>query len=68
MPLVHQCREPGCGTLTMGDRCLEHELAAADRRSARVRSAAGRLRGPALALGFAAVALVMGRASGRLIP
>jgi hypothetical protein len=68
MPLVHPCREPGCATLTMGDRCLEHECAAADRRTARVRSAVGRFRGPALALGVAAVAAVMGRASGRLIP
>jgi hypothetical protein len=52
----------------MGDRCLEHERAAADRRTARVRSAVGRFRGPALALSVAAVAAVMGRASGRLIP
>jgi hypothetical protein len=68
MPLVHPCREPGCGTLTMGDRCLEHERAAAGRRAARVRSAAGRFRVPALAVGFAVAAAVMGRASGRLIP
>lgn len=28
MPVVHQCARPGCGTLTMGEFCLEHELAA----------------------------------------
>ena len=25
MPMVHQCTRPGCRTLTMGERCLEHE-------------------------------------------
>lgn len=66
MPLVHACREPGCGTLTMGERCLEHERLAEARRSARLRAAAGRFRGPAFALAVAAVAALMGRASGRL--
>jgi hypothetical protein len=68
MPLVQPCREPDCPTLTMGDRCLEHERAAADRRSARVRAAAARFRGPALAVGVAVLASVLGRASGRLVP
>jgi hypothetical protein len=25
MPMVHPCARPGCRTLTMGERCLEHE-------------------------------------------
>jgi hypothetical protein len=25
MPMVKQCTEPGCETLTMGPLCLEHE-------------------------------------------
>jgi hypothetical protein len=50
----------------MGERCLEHEQTAEGRRSARIRAAAGRFRGPGLALAVAAVAALMGRASGRL--
>jgi len=68
MPLVHACREPGCGTLTMGERCLEHERFAERRGRTRLRAAAGRFRGPALALALAAAAALMGRASGRLLP
>ncbi|TMK73293.1 MAG: hypothetical protein E6G50_02055 [Actinobacteria bacterium] len=68
MPLVHACREPGCGTLTMGERCLEHELLDRGRGRTRLRTAAGRFRGPALALALAAAAALMGRASGRLLP
>lgn len=34
MPVVHPCSEPGCGTLTMGTLCLEHEQT----REARFRS------------------------------
>lgn len=26
MSMIKQCAEPGCGTLTMGPLCLEHEL------------------------------------------
>jgi hypothetical protein len=25
MPMIFQCSEPGCETLTMGPLCLEHE-------------------------------------------
>jgi hypothetical protein len=25
MPLVHECSEPGCETLTMGRLCIVHE-------------------------------------------
>jgi hypothetical protein len=25
MPMINQCSEPGCETLTMGPLCLEHE-------------------------------------------
>jgi hypothetical protein len=25
MPMVHPCIRPGCGTLTMGEYCLDHE-------------------------------------------
>ena len=68
MPLVHACSEPGCGILTMSDRCLEHERLARGRGRTRLRTAAGRFRGPALALALAAAAALMGRASGRLLP
>lgn len=27
MPLIRPCCEPDCTTLTMGERCLAHELA-----------------------------------------
>jgi hypothetical protein len=68
MPLVQACRVRGCGTLTMGELCLEHERVAAGRGRMRIRAAAGRFRGPALALALAAAAALMGRASGRLLP
>jgi hypothetical protein len=27
MPIIHQCTDPDCPILTMGDLCLEHEHA-----------------------------------------
>jgi len=66
MPLVHLCREHGCETLTMGDRCLEHELLAEAGRLARLRGVFDRSRAPAIALAFAVLAAFIGRASARL--
>lgn len=25
MPIIHACSLPGCSTLTIGDRCIDHE-------------------------------------------
>ena len=25
MPIIHVCSTPDCSTLTMGDRCIDHE-------------------------------------------
>lgn len=25
MPMIHTCAAPGCGTLTLGEYCIEHE-------------------------------------------
>jgi hypothetical protein len=35
MPIVHPCARPECGTLTMGELCLEHELGASTLRPGR---------------------------------
>src|ERR687887_505703 len=56
MPLVRPCSEPGCATLTMGGRCLEHELLAARRWRRRAVVLSKRLRAPAVAVGIAACA------------
>jgi hypothetical protein len=32
MPIVHECADPNCPTLTMGVYCLEHEDAEPARR------------------------------------
>ena len=29
MPIISECCEPGCVTLTIGDYCIEHERTAA---------------------------------------
>jgi hypothetical protein len=63
MPLVHPCLVPGCGTLTMGDRCLAHEQLAGERLGAHVASLWKRFRAPAITLGIAAAAVLAGRAS-----
>lgn len=63
MPLVHPCAEADCSTLTMGDRCLEHEQLARKRLAARVAGLSRRFRAPAIALGIAAAAALAGRAS-----
>jgi hypothetical protein len=63
MPLVHPCREPGCSTLTMGDRCLEHELARHTSLKARAGALTKHLKAPAIALAIAAAAALAGRAS-----
>jgi hypothetical protein len=63
MPLVHPCSEPGCSTLTMGDLCLEHDQLAQKRLARRVLALSKRFRAPAVALAFAAVAALVGRAS-----
>ena len=63
MPLVHECQESGCSTLTMGARCLQHEQLARKRARARMGAFAKRLRAPALALAIATAAALAGRAS-----
>jgi hypothetical protein len=63
MPLVHPCAQPGCGTLTMGDRCLEHELLARKRLTTRIAARSKRFKAPAIAVGIAAAAMLAGRAS-----
>jgi hypothetical protein len=63
MPLVHECQEPGCSTLTMGERCLQHEQLAGKRVTARIGVVARRFRDPAIALAIAAAAALVGRAS-----
>jgi len=62
MPLVHECQEPGCSTLTMGKRCLQHEQLARKRARARVGPVARRLRAPAIGLAIATAAALAGRA------
>jgi len=62
MPLVHECQEPGCSTLTMGKRCLQHEQFARGRARARVGAVARRLRAPAIGLAIATAAALAGRA------
>jgi len=66
MTLVHQCSERGCSTLTMGDLCLEHERVAQQRLVSRIGTVSARLRAPAIAVGLAAVSVLLGRASGRI--
>jgi hypothetical protein len=63
MPLVQPCSEPGCSTLTIGDRCLEHDQHAQERLARRMVALAKRFRAPAAALAVAAVAALVGRAS-----
>jgi len=63
MPLVEPCSEPGCSTLTMGDLCFEHEQRAQKRLTKRIVALSKRFRAPAVALGVAAVAALVGRAS-----
>jgi hypothetical protein len=66
MALVHTCCERGCSTLTMGERCFEHEREAEGRLFARIGTVFGRLRTPAIALALAAFAAYLGRASGQV--
>jgi hypothetical protein len=63
MALVHPCTEDGCGTLTMGDRCLEHEQLARKGFATRVGVLSRRFRAPAIGLAIAVAAAVVGRAS-----
>jgi hypothetical protein len=63
MPLVHECREPGCRTLTMGARCLQHELLARKRMTVRAGAVARRLKTPAIGLAIATAAALAGRAT-----
>jgi hypothetical protein len=62
MPIVHPCAEVGCATLTMGERCLEHEQLAAERLRPRIGKASRWFRAPAVAAGIAAAAALAGRA------
>ena len=62
MPLVHPCAEHGCTTLTMGERCLEHEQLAARRRRPHMSKVSRRFRAPFVAVGIAAAAAFAGRA------
>jgi hypothetical protein len=64
MPLVHPCAAPGCATLTMGELCVEHELAADVRLPARARQLAPRL----LTAGALAVAAAAGALVGTRLP
>jgi hypothetical protein len=63
MPLVRPCSEPGCATLTMGERCLEHEHLAARRWHSRAVAFSRRFKAPAVGLGIATAAVLAGRAS-----
>ena len=63
MPLVHPCAEHGCTTLTMGERCLEHEQLAARRLRPRIAKVSRRFRAQAVAAGIAATAALARRAS-----
>jgi hypothetical protein len=63
MPLVRPCAEAGCATLTMGDRCLEHEQLTAKRLRTRVGKVSRRFRAPAIAIALAVAAALAGRAS-----
>ena len=63
MPLVHQCKESGCSTLTMGARCLQHELLARKQVTARIGAFSKRFKAPAITLAIAAAAVLAGRAS-----
>ena len=29
MPMIHECLEPGCPVLTMGEYCVDHEVSRA---------------------------------------
>ena len=50
MPLVHECQDPACSTLTMGRYCLVHEhVEPQSRRSLAVAAAAAALAGFAAA-------------------
>jgi hypothetical protein len=63
MPIVHPCRKTGCSTLTMGERCLEHELARDTSRRARAGALTKRFKAPAIAIAIAAAAALAGRAT-----
>jgi hypothetical protein len=63
MPLVHECQEPGCSTLTMGARCLQHEQLARKRAIVRIGAFSKRFKAPAIGLAIAAAAAFAGRAS-----
>jgi hypothetical protein len=63
VPLVHQCKEPGCSTLTMGARCLQHEQLAHKQVTARIGAFSKRFKAPAIALAIATAAALAGRAS-----
>jgi hypothetical protein len=63
MPVVHECQEPGCSTLTMGGRCLQHEQLARKRITVRVGAVARRFKAPAIGLAIATAAALAGRAS-----
>jgi len=63
VPLVHECKEAGCSTITMGERCLQHEQLARQQVTARIGAFSRRFRAPAIALAIAAAAALAGRAS-----
>jgi hypothetical protein len=63
VPLVHECQERGCSTLTMGARCLQHELLARKHVTARVGAFSKRFKAPAITLAIATAAVFAGRAS-----
>jgi hypothetical protein len=63
MSLVHECRESGCSTLTMGKRCLQHELLARQHVTARIGAVSKRFKAPAITLAIAVAAAFAGRAS-----
>ena len=44
MPIISECCEPGCVTLTIGDYCIEHERTAAAGAPLRREVANGTLR------------------------
>jgi hypothetical protein len=63
VPLVHECEELGCSTLTMGVRCLQHEQLARKQVTARIGAFSKRFKAPAIALVIATAAALAGRAS-----
>jgi hypothetical protein len=63
VPLVHECQERGCSTLTMGTRCLQHELLARKHVTARIGAFSKRFKAPAITLAIATAAVLAGRAS-----